>query len=671
MDCQENLEMYLNLSRKELQGLCKSNYLPANRSKTELAHSLASFFKQNVHSAPSKERLNSPVELTFSKSFVQDTKSKETSENNNKGEYEERENIQDSDSHKVAHCMEGKGGDCRQHSTSGKQMEIISHVDGQTEENAYNIVVNALCPNTESPHVFALTTIGAGNGCPVTDGQLNSNCDTDRPNSQPYKLPELIKHGQKLLNYAVPNSEVHNIASVRNSQPKAADCYPEGILSPERNATNATPSFQFFVASDEGIDLHVDLNSSPLEWIRGLKYGVSETLDPQHHKSTILPNHTEGLTLNGCSKTLQVGNIEINRQSNGERSSGCTTSTLSSVSEICQSEGCQPDATVASSESSVLTSFSPPVEMSGGLDGNRVISSFCATHSNDQKSMTNTIACPRNGNALPQNLVDASLRIDKCNTLQLGTLVKPIGDAGILSLEETRKPKELECPILSNAVDTSNNVEAKVFSHTPASSFKENKLLKHDEIEKHVSTFENLDNDNASCPISGETVPIEGSSEVPGSHLRSPSASELGRQLLLDYSVTEVQSDAASADDLLTLHAHGSLTVKDAVATLKDGLVKRTPVKEIKCSSDRNSKRSHSPEVSEEIQHKRHQPDDENNSGMVVNLRTARTSAKDTISEEVLRPRRSTRLHAKVFSSFPLIAFILLFLVYIGTKRMF
>ncbi|KAJ6794009.1 Uncharacterized protein M6B38_233540 [Iris pallida] len=675
MDYQGNLEMYLNLSRKDLQGLCKSNHLPGNRSKTELAESLASFFKKNnVHPAPSKERLNSPMELSFSKSFVQDTKSKETSEMNNKGEYEERKNIGDSDNHKVAPCMEGNGGEGRQHSTSGKQMEIIGHMDGQAVENAYNIVVNAVCSNTKSPHVFSLTTSGDGNGCPVTDGQLNSNCDTDRPNSELCELPELIKHGQKLLNYAVPSSKVHKLASVRNSQPRAADCYPEGrSLSPKRNVTKATPSFKFFVASDEGIDLHVDLNSNPLEWIRGLRDGVSETLDPRPHKSVILPNHTDELvSVNGCLKISQLGNIGINLQSNGERNSGCTTSTMSSVSEIYQSEGCQPDATVVSSESSVLTSVSPPVEMSGGLDGNRANSSYCAAHSNVQKSITNTIACPGNANALPQNMVDASLKMDKCNTLLLATSVKPIDNVGILSLEETRKPKELECTILSNAVDGSYNVEA-IFSHAFASSLLENKLLKHGETEKHILTSGNLENDNAACPVSGETEPNDGSFEVAGSLRRSPSASELGGQLLLGCSVTEAQSDAGSADDLLTLHAciHGSPIMMDPVATLKDGLVKRTPVKEMKNSSDRNPKRSHSPEVNEEIQHKRHQHEDEINSGMVVNLRTARTSAKDTISDEVLRPRRSTRLHPKVFSNFPLIDFILWFLVYIRTKRMY
>lgn len=637
MDYQVNLEMYLNLSRKELQGLCKSNYLPANRSKTELAQSLASFFKKNVHLAPSKEKLNGPMELSFCKSFMQDTKSKGTSENNDKGECEER-SIQDSDRHKVSPCVEGKGGDDTQHPTSGKQMENISHVDAQTAENAYNIVVNAVCPNTKSPHVFALATSGAGNGCPVTDGQLNSNCDVDRPSTELYKLPELIKHGQKLLNYAVPSSEVHKLASVRNDQQRDVDCYPEGrILSPKRDVTKAMPSFQFFVASNEGIDLHVDLNSSPLEWIRGLKDGVSETLDPQHHKSIILPNRSEELvTVNGCLKISQIGNIG----GNGERNSGCTTSTLSSVSEICQSEGCQPDATVVSSESSLLTTISPPVETSVGLDGNRVISSFCATHSDGQESLTTTIACPGNGNALPQDLVDASLRTDKCNAVQLGTSVKPIENGGILSLEETRKPKELEYPIFHNAVDVSNNVD-----HVLASSFEENKLLKHGEIENHILTSEKLENDNSACVVSGETGPNEGSSEVAVNRSRSPSAYGLGGRLPIDSS--------GSADDIPTLHAciHGSPIVKDPVATLKDGLVKKTPVKEIKNSSERNPKRSHNPEVNEEIQNKRHQSGDENNSGMVVNLRTARTSAKDAISEEVLRPRRSTRLHTKLTSS--------------------
>lgn len=47
MGRQESLEFYLNLSRKELQGLCKGSNLPANRSHVQLAKSLVSHFKVN------------------------------------------------------------------------------------------------------------------------------------------------------------------------------------------------------------------------------------------------------------------------------------------------------------------------------------------------------------------------------------------------------------------------------------------------------------------------------------------------------------------------------------------------------------------------------------------------------------------------------------------------
>lgn len=45
----EHEEIYLSLSRKELQGLCKQHGLPANRSNIDLAGSLESLFRVNFY----------------------------------------------------------------------------------------------------------------------------------------------------------------------------------------------------------------------------------------------------------------------------------------------------------------------------------------------------------------------------------------------------------------------------------------------------------------------------------------------------------------------------------------------------------------------------------------------------------------------------------------------
>ena len=61
-------------------------------------------------------------------------------------------------------------------------------------------------------------------------------------------------------------------------------------------------------------------------------------------------------------------------------------------------------------------------------------------------------------------------------------------------------------------------------------------------------------------------------------------------------------------------------------------------------SSQNNSKRSYSPEIHEEFHTKRHHSEVENKGGIMLNLRSTRTSAKEAICEQVVRPRRSTRL---------------------------
>lgn len=41
----EDVDFYCGFSRKELQSLCKKYNLPANRSSSDMAESLASFFE--------------------------------------------------------------------------------------------------------------------------------------------------------------------------------------------------------------------------------------------------------------------------------------------------------------------------------------------------------------------------------------------------------------------------------------------------------------------------------------------------------------------------------------------------------------------------------------------------------------------------------------------------
>jgi hypothetical protein len=43
----EDVDFYCGFSRKELQSLCKKYNLPANRSSSDMAESLASYFEKN------------------------------------------------------------------------------------------------------------------------------------------------------------------------------------------------------------------------------------------------------------------------------------------------------------------------------------------------------------------------------------------------------------------------------------------------------------------------------------------------------------------------------------------------------------------------------------------------------------------------------------------------
>nr|XP_010907689.1 uncharacterized protein LOC105034295 isoform X2 [Elaeis guineensis] len=664
MGYRENLEFYFNLSRKELQVLCKSHNLPANRSNSQLAKSLALFLrKENAASS-------------MLRPLVPESNAKETVnplEETTRGAFE-KSNSSRIDNHGLASGINRKLNDDQPHSRTRNQMESGSHLIGQTSEKAYDTAANVVCSypiNIETMEGFGSSTsepsdMGAISQVAaeihhitaVPELHFDSNYVAFMNGSR--KALELRSCGQKLPIHAVTNAGTSNMTPCGHK--RAGDCSREsGFVSSDETSTKVLPSLQFFVMSEKGINLYVDLNHSPSEWINSLKDEVCIHPEAQNHESKTISTCISGLAdADEHMKISPSGSTGICIQTNGaEKNTGCTNSSFSSVvSENCQSEACPQDATVVTSRVSVLTSSSIPVETSGSLEANQVVSSSCVTNSDVHDHMaSDTTSCPRDEQVLHHDSGDASFRIDKSSSSIPDTSIKSVGNIDS-SLDGNSKPETDECCTLKIASADFNNVEAGALDKPMNGICRRNNVLisngMQDSVEASYAGYS--ENHSGACELPTERERMEVLPEATG-HLKILSNSgQIDGQMLLDHPMTDAQSDAGSTDNLSNQHACGSFgnsVSDDPLSAFGDEMGKSNPMKGndgSECSQfqntfDKSSKRAHDPESAEELQSKRQHVCGEKSA--MMNLRSSKTSAKETPCDPVVFPRRSTRLVSK------------------------
>ncbi|EHA8586900.1 hypothetical protein COCNU_scaffold001135G000020 [Cocos nucifera] len=664
MGYRENLEFYFNLSRKELQVLCKSHNLPANRSNSQLAKSLALFLR--------KENATS----SMLRPLVPESNAKETVnplEETTRGAFEKGNSFR-IDSHGMTSGIIRKLNDDQPHSRTRNQMENSSHLIGQTSEKAYDTAANVVCSypiNIETMEGFGSSTSERSDMGAISQvaaeihhitavPQLHFDSNYVAFTNGSRKSLELRSCGRKLPIHAVTNTGTSNMTC---GHKRAGDCSREsGFVSSDETSTKVLPSLQFFVTSEKGINLYVDLNHSPSEWINSLKDEVCIHPEAQNHESKTLSTCISGLAdADEHMKISPSGSTGICVQINGaEKNTGCSNSSLSSVvSENCQSEACPQDATVVTSRASVLTSNSVPVEALGYPEANQVVSSSCVTNSDVHDHMaSDTASCPRDEQVLLHDSGYASFRIDKSRSSIPDSSIKSVGNIDS-SLDGNSKPETVECCTLKMANADFSNVEASALDKTMNVICRKNNVLISNGIQDSVeaSYAGSSENHSGAHEVLTERDHMEVLPEATG-HLKILSnSSQIDGPMLLDHPMTDAQSDVGSTDNLSNQHACGSLgnsVSDDPMSAFGDEMDKSNPAKGkdgSECSQfqdtfDKSSKRAHNPESAEELQSKRQHVYGEK-SGM-MNLRNSKTSAKETPCDPVVFPRRSTRLVSKV-----------------------
>ncbi|XP_072972340.1 uncharacterized protein [Typha angustifolia] len=644
MGYQENLELYLKFSRKELQALCKKHHLPANKSHSHLAKSLASYLKKRKSSsAAPKERPVNSVGFSLDASYIPVLKTKETVQplkETTAGAYEkihfpENDNGHNNGINKKLH-----------HDRAQLQMGISSQMVKGAPEKAFDTAANVVfpfCMNNETEEGF-----GSSTSRPGIMGNIRSRSAADVQNNPAARRQGFEYHdgtvcngfekhlepsnsGQNLLNHSVSVNGTCNMAPMQYRHKKVGECFTESdLVSSDEITEKATPSLQFFVMSEEGINLFVDLNSTPSAWINSLKDEVCIHPRSQHSAQGNLSNFVD--IFDDHRKILPSECTVVDLQNKAaEQTSQCTNSSLSSaISENCQSKGYPPDATAVTSGSSVLTSTSIPVETVGCQEGS-VVSSSYLTSDVQKHSASEILSCPLE-KVLPQDSVNVPFRNQ--SGLQIPyAYPKPIGNIEICSADGTKKYNEVQC----------SNVKSSIAGSSGATKNSEKiSCTMSDDIQENIEDFDNsvLKGHKGVHEVSVEIGLIEGSTEDGGYGDRLSNCCQLAGQRLLDFPMTDAQSDAGSADHL----SLGNSVPEDSVPTFnalgKDTLVKNTDSSESSQFLDKHSKESNNSEDLEEFQSKRQHACGQSNRGTMTNLSSAKTSVIETQCDF---PRRSSR----------------------------
>ncbi|XP_039045560.1 uncharacterized protein LOC120185402 [Hibiscus syriacus] len=269
MGSKKDKGFYHSLSRKELQSLCKKYGLPANRSSSDMARSLASYLEnQRLGSMTTRARLYEIQEAGLPLSLQLPFKDG------------------DKDFYGLISCPAGccngvnysqavksNGLDCcpgdkfYHKDDYGGDSIFFQQTQRPQLVTQYN---NSGFKNKEFPTIY-----------------VNRNC---------LSLPR--------------GGKMNDVPQIGNKDVNVGACSNEADFHSSLNtSTVSSSSFQFHVKSEEGINLFVDLNSNPSEWVEKLRSEVSICQNMSHSKSQSFQQLKSSFQLNVEAGRIADGHI--------------------------------------------------------------------------------------------------------------------------------------------------------------------------------------------------------------------------------------------------------------------------------------------------------------------------------------------------------------------------
>jgi len=210
----------------------------------------------------------------------------------------------------------------------------------------------------------------------------------------------------------------------------------KGCRLSDKISANTTP-VQFSVMSDEGIDLVVDLNSSPATWAKNFMAEMRITPPSEHGNFSSFISSLA--TKDDHSTAAPSGNIIVDIQNKGpENIVPSTDSSLASdVGENSRSVLYPVDTTTVNSVSSTSTVAGTPVELSGYQEGAPVVSSSCLT-ADVQNNVTSDMPGALDNEVLPPEPVDVFMESERITAPAVCASVQPIGNKCTMSPGKTK-----------------------------------------------------------------------------------------------------------------------------------------------------------------------------------------------------------------------------------------
>jgi len=389
MGYEESKNHLLSLSYQELQCLCKRYNIPAKKTHSQLASSLALLLEAPPSPAAS------PILLATAKET-----SKCDHVNNKRGPYNVR-----NDGRPLEQVKHQKGS----------QTPIDETAKGQGIDTCISISPVSIC-GRPGCHNHSSSDWG-------TDHNLQSQSNVGIPTKS--ANPRLVcKH------HPSPDNIIDQICPIIQKHPEAStpfspteDTTDKGCGPSDKMSVNF-PTVQFSVMSDEGIDLVVDLNSTPASWAKNFMAEMCITPPPQ-------PGNFSSFISSLASKDdhsteSPSGNIIVDIQSKGaEIIIPSTNSSLASdVGENSRSVPSPADTITVNSVSSTSTLAGTPVELSGCQEDAPVISSSCLTADVQNNVTSNMMPGVLDNGVLPPESADVFMKSER--------IAVPLDDASML-----------------------------------------------------------------------------------------------------------------------------------------------------------------------------------------------------------------------------------------------
>ncbi|XP_057957002.1 uncharacterized protein LOC131150351 isoform X3 [Malania oleifera] len=271
MGNEEDDDFSSNLSRKELQGLCKKYGLSANKANSVLVKSLISYLqKKNLRSMRSRVRSSGSEEASRPTSWMSKLQSRaqlDPGVKGMKGMPEKQLDVSVADSFQIIPCPREEDHN-QEFSLTVKSNEFGGSMKGDT------------CIKVPDKD------IEEGFGRLMCDLQETS-CSKIDENSFNYRKDFPNRCSGNTYSGIARQRGVFNMPQIKCQDTAFGSSLPGNNYVSSLKSSNKVPSssIEFYVRSEEGIKLFVDLNSSPSGWTRTLKDEVCICQNVQNHKS--------------------------------------------------------------------------------------------------------------------------------------------------------------------------------------------------------------------------------------------------------------------------------------------------------------------------------------------------------------------------------------------------